>query len=289
MVFNENILYVRDNSGNVAIVVTSGKNRSGQTLLIEYCNVGGTVVDYDTVTLANTNYSIYMFKYPGVNDLLERTIVPFANVFPYSNVTDFYTGSPSYSQFHDCILNGYNVHITMGSDGTQIYTPSAGFPLTSGHQVNVGQSRSLTTWNSADGTNGTNNLDIVLTCMLGSTKVLTLDGYKPIMELTEDDAVVEDLDTMKTYKVKKLIVSSDYTFEIAVIPQNYYKTYPINDLHISTNHPYWINGTRKKAIHNEDFEKYEYIGDLYNIAFEKHTTFIAEGMKVDSVDPSKYL
>lgn len=268
------------------MVVTSAKNRFGSSMRIDVYGADNTTFKFSkSLAFVNETNTIYIFYGYNMATFNSPTVGPYAGKTTAGVYVDFGYITNN-SSFVAAIINGYRIDVTFGTDGTQSYIP--GTVITSGLQTNIGMSRSTTTWPNSNSADGSNYLDLVVLCLMGTTNILTPTGYKQLKDLKDGDDVIEDLETMNIIKIKKHIKTCDYRFKISVIPKNYYGDYPINDLHISSNHPYFIDGKRTKAIEDKKFKRYSYYEELYNLSFDKHTTFIADGLKVESVDYDKY-
>ena len=123
-------------------------------------------------------------------------------------------------------------------------------------------------------------------CVGPETKVLMLNSnYKMISELKRGDIIIQDIQTGKTGKIARIVVSSSGSrvkIQKGVLGNT-------QDLIITEGHPVWINDNNRIYAKNiKNSKKLEGIDQVYSIQFEEEGTFYADGIKVDSLSPNFY-
>lgn len=121
-------------------------------------------------------------------------------------------------------------------------------------------------------------------CVGAETKILMGDGsYKAIKDIRKNDVVIQDIETGSTSVVSK-VYTTQFGGEMVKIPAGLIGNK--EDVIISKLHPIWMNNN--KRIYAKDLkgvEIIEGIAELYNLQFDEEGTFIADGIKIDSLSP----
>lgn len=121
-------------------------------------------------------------------------------------------------------------------------------------------------------------------CVGADTKILMGDGsYKAIKDIKRNDVVIQDIETGSTSIVSK-VYTTQFGGEMVKIPAGLIGNK--EDMIISKLHPIWLNNN--KRIYAKDLKGVEIIqgiAELYNLQFDDEGTFIADGVKIDSLSP----
>lgn len=117
------------------------------------------------------------------------------------------------------------------------------------------------------------------TCLGEGTLILTNNGYVPVEQLKEGDQIISD--DYQLVPIKK-VGQFKYSGKLYTIPKGYHKDRPYDDLVVSKNHKYRINGhwrsPKKYFVGNKVTDKF-----IYHVELEDNTkNLVANGMVVES-------
>ena len=142
-------------------------------------------------------------------------------------------------------------------------------------------------YNDATGNGSYTNFSFESICVGPDTKILLHDGTsKMISELKRGDRIIQDVQTGKTGKIARIIVSSSVSrvkIPIGLLGNK-------EELIITEGHPVWINDDNNRiyAKNIKGSKKIQGRYDVYSIQFEEEGTFYAESIRVDSLSTNFY-
>ncbi len=203
------------------------------------------------------------------------------------------TAAANNSWFDVTYGNGLFVAVSLDGTGNRVMTSPDGINWTIRSSAADNSWISLTYGNNmfaAVSISGEGNRVMtsgVLTCVLGSTKILMKNGsLKEIKDIIRGDEILENAYTNKTNIVSRVISMKISNTKMVKIPKNTMNNF--EDLHISEVHPIWVNQNKNRILAKNVKEGKSYIiqdDTLYNLQFDTEGCFYANGIKIDSLSP----
>ena len=210
-----------------------------------------------------------------------------SSTIPITTGLSSYTNSDKRSEFNNgangwtLINNWDSTNNSVQQSGSQTLNIPANHYLTIALTGDGGQYSGIAITNFLS-TTGT---IITGVCLHPDTKILMENGeYKKICQIKRHDVVVQDLETKQTAVVSN-VYSKYFSSKCVVVKKGLFGN--LDDIICTENNPFWLpdNSFRIYPKNILNVEKKVIDVMFYNLQFDEEGTFIAEGVKIDSLSP----